>query len=116
MSLLAGLDLRYYKGEHFREVTDLLGANYWLDDDDINNPVNAARIGDIIDYHNDGIVNWAGGFLQLEYNEDKIAAFLTLNASNTGYSRIDYFNNLDSDPDQEVGTFNFFGYGVKGGS
>ena len=115
ISILAGLDLRYYKGEHFREVTDLLGASYWLDDDDINNPVHAARVGDVIDYHNDGIVNWAGGFLQAEYTEDKISAFVTLNASNTGYSRIDYFNNLDSDPDQEVGTFNFFGYGVKGG-
>lgn len=115
LSLLAGLDLRYYRGEHFREVTDLLGAKYWLDDDDINNPVNAATVGSIIDYHNDGIVNWTGGFLQLEYKEDRLAAFATLNASNTGYSRVDYFNNLDSDPDQKIGTFNFFGYGIKGG-
>ena len=93
-----------------------MGAKYWLDDDDVNNPVHAATVGSVIDYHNDGIVNWAGGFLQAEYNEDKLAAFVTLNASNTGYSRIDYFNNLDSDPDQEVGTFNFFGYGAKGGA
>jgi outer membrane cobalamin receptor len=116
VSLLAGVDFRYYKGEHFREVTDLLGAKYWLDDDDINDPVHAARNGSIIDYHNDGIVNWLGGFLQLEYNEGDLAAFATLNASNTGYSRIDYFNNLDSDPDQEIGTFSFFGYGIKGGA
>ena len=115
-SVLAGLDLRYYRGEHFREVTDLLGAKYWLDDDDINDPVHAARVGDVIDYHNDGIVNWAGGFLQLEYNEDKLAAFVTLNASNTGYKRVDYFNNLDSDPNQEVDGISFFGYGVKGGA
>ena len=123
-SILAGLDLRYYKGEHFREVTDLLGATYWLDDDDINDRVHAATNGSLIDYHNDGIVNWAGGFLQAEYNEDKLAAFVTLNASNTGYTRIDYFNNYDSDADnaaaglanQEVGSFDFFGFGVKGGA
>ncbi len=131
-SLLAGLDLRYYKGEHFREVTDLLGGNYYLDDNNVNNPVNAAKIGDKFDYHNDGIVNWAGGFLQLEYNQDQLAAFITLNASNTGYDRVDYFNNYDSDIDnmknldedgmpaplanQKVGTYNFFGYGAKGGA
>ncbi len=116
LSLLAGLDLRYYKGEHFREVTDLLGAKYWLDDSDVNNPVHAATVGDVFDYHNDGIVNWAGGFLQLEYNQDDLAAFITLNGSNTGYSRVDYFNYLDSDPLQEVGAFNFLGYGIKGGA
>jgi len=116
LSLLAGLDLRYYRGKHFREVTDLLGAKYWLDDDDINNPVHVAKIGDVIDYRNDGIVNWAGGFLQFEYAKDRLSTFITLNGSNTGYDRVDYFNNLDSDPNQRVGTFNFFGFGVKGGA
>ena len=117
VSILAGLDYRYYRGEHFREITDLLGAEYYLDDSDINNPVKAARVGDIFSYHNDGIVNWAGGFLQLEYSDqEKLSAFITLNASNTGYDRVDYFNYLDSDPNQEVGTFNFFGFGVKGGA
>ena len=117
ISILAGLDLRYYKGEHYRTVTDLLGAKYWLDDDDVNNPVHAATEGSIIDYHNDGIVNWTGGFFQVEYSDDEnLSAFFTLNASNTGYDRVDYFNYLDSDPTQKVGTFNFFGYGVKGGA
>ncbi|MEZ4992749.1 MAG: TonB-dependent receptor [Saprospiraceae bacterium] len=116
ISLLAGVDLRYYRGQHFREVTDLLGGDYFLDDSDINNPVNAAKVGDKYSYHDDGIVNWTGGFLQLEYSDDeRVSAFVTLNASNTGYDRVDYFNNLDSDPNQRVGTFNFFGYGVKGG-
>ncbi len=114
-SLLAGLDLRYYKGKHYREVTDLLGADYWLDNDNINNPANVARVGDKIDYYNDGIVNWIGGFFQMEYAKDRLSAFITLNGSNTAYTRVDYFNNLDSDPNQRIGGFNFFGYGVKGG-
>lgn len=116
LSLLAGLDLRYYKGEHFQEVTDLLGAAYYLDDNNVNNPINAAKVGDKFNYYNDGIVNWTGGFLQLEYTDgEQFSGFVTVNASNTGYDRIDYFNNLDSDPNQRVGTFNFFGFGAKGG-
>lgn len=116
LSILAGLDLRYYKGEHFRTITDLLGADYYLDDNNVNQPVTAAKVGDKIAYFNDGIVNWTGGFLQAEYKEDRLAAFLTINGSNTGYSRVDYFNYLDSDPTQKVGSFNFFGYGIKGGA
>ena len=115
-TLLAGLDLRYYRGKHFREITDLLGANYWLDDSDVNNPNRPIKVGDKFGYHNDGIVNWTGGFLQVEYEKEKLAAFATFNISNTGYSRVDYFNYLDSDPTQKVGSYSFLGYGLKGGA
>ncbi|RZN84725.1 MAG: TonB-dependent receptor [Winogradskyella sp.] len=114
--LLGGLDFRYYKGIHFQEVTDLLGGQYYLDDSDVNNPNRQTRVGDKVNYDNDGIVNWIGGFTQLEYSKDKLAAFVSLAASNTGYKRVDRFNYLDSDPLQTTGTSNFFGYGAKGGA
>jgi hypothetical protein len=114
--LLAGLDWRDYKGIHFREVTDLLGGQYFAVDDDVNNPNATVQVGDKFSYHNDGLVGWLGGFGQLEYSQDKLAAFLSLNASNTSYKRIDYFNYLDSDPLQETDRYNFFGFGAKGGA
>ncbi len=116
LTLIGGLDWRNYRGQHFREVTNLLGGQFYLDDDNVNNPINAARVGDKIDYHNDGIVKWLGFFGQLEYSQDALSAFVSLSASNTGYDREDFFNYLDSDPQQKVGTFNFFGYMVKGGA
>ncbi|MEM5563628.1 TonB-dependent receptor [Psychroserpens sp. AS72] len=114
--LLAGLDFRDYTGIHFQEVTDLLGGQYLADDSNVNNPNAALQVGDKRSYFNDGKVGWLGAFGQLEYSKDKLATFLSLSASNTGYKRIDYFNYLDSDPLQETDRYNFFGFGVKGGA
>jgi len=116
LTLLTGLDYRHYKGIHFTEVTDLLGGQYFLDNRDINNPNNKAQVGDKIIYDNDGIVDWLGGFTQLEYSKEGLSAFVSLSASNTSYKRVDRFLYLDNDPLQETDFFNFFGFGAKGGA
>lgn len=116
LTLLAGVDLRYYKGEHFREITNLLGADYFLDDSDVNNPQKVVRVGDKYDYHNDGLVTWGGLFAQLEYSRDKLSAFVSVNGSNTSYKRKDYFQYADGDDLQESDWHKFFAYGVKGGA
>ncbi|WMN11978.1 TonB-dependent receptor [Marivirga salinae] len=116
IDILAGLDYRYYKGEHYQTVTDLLGGEYFPDDADVNNPNRALQVGDKRSYYNDGIVNWGGGFLQGEYSKDNLSAFATLQASNTSYQRVDYFNYLDSDPNQTSPVYNFFAFGTKGGA
>lgn len=113
--LLLGLDLRDYTGRHFREVTDLLGGQYFAVDDDVNNPNTTVQVGDKFSYHNDGKVGWTGAFGQIEYSKNKVAAFASLSLSNTSYKRIDYFNYLDSDSLQETDGYNFFGYSIKGG-
>ncbi|MEW7289760.1 TonB-dependent receptor [Aquimarina sp. 2304DJ70-9] len=115
LTLLGGVDLRHYRGRHFQEVTDLLGGQFFLSDDDVNNPNNAAQVGDKINFNNDGIVDWAGLFTQLEYSKDNLSAFLSLAGSNTSYKRVDFFNKLDSDPTQETDRVDFTGYSVKGG-
>ena len=116
LDLLGGIDLRTYTGEHFREVTDLLGGEYYLMDDDVNNPLAIAKVGDLMSYHNDGEVGWQGLFAQLEYNRNALAGFVSLSVSNTSYRRIDYFNYLDSDAMQETDKYNFVGFGAKGGA
>ncbi|ARS36358.1 TonB-dependent receptor [Pontibacter actiniarum] len=114
INLLAGLDLRYYKGKHFTEVTDLLGAEYVLDQSNVNNPNNRATVGDKINYYNDGVVLWEGGFLQGEYSSGPLSAFVSLAASNTSYKRIDHF--LYEEGNQETDFQHFFGYQAKGGA
>jgi hypothetical protein len=117
IDFIGGIDLRYYEGRHFQEVTDLLGGQYVLETRDENRPNGfAAEVGDKINYHNDGLVLWEGGFAQGEYSNGIFSAFLSVAASNTSYKRIDYFNYSDSDPAQETDWVNFFGYSAKGGA
>jgi hypothetical protein len=116
MDLTVGIDGRYYLGMHYREIRNLLGGNYYLNTRNKNNPNQLARTGDKVDYYNDGKVVLYGGFAQLEYKLDKITTFLNFSGSNTGYQRIDYFNFLDSDPNQTTPWQNFLGYTAKAGA
>lgn len=111
-----GIDLRRYIGKHFREVTDLMGGEFIFDDSDVNNPDKVARVGDKIAYWNDGIVSWQGVFGQVEYSNNNLSGFFAASFNNQGYKRIDYFNYLDSDPEQETETINHQGFVVKGGA
>jgi len=90
-----GIDLRSYKGEHYKSVRDLLGGKYFIDDpNDANNnlPYDDQKVvDDIYAYHNDGLVKWGGLFGQVKYTKGKFTAFVNLTVSTSGYKRIDYF-------------------------
>ena len=90
-----GIDLRYYKGEHYREVYDLLGGDYVIDENNKRQHTQIKLVGDKIGYHNDGIVKWSGIFSQVEYSDGKLSAFLNISASNSAYKRIDHFKKKD---------------------
>lgn len=93
LSIGGGLDYRSYTGEHYREVYDLLGADYIqkTDDFDANNISTVKREGDKIEYHNDAFVQWGGLFGQAEYKSDLLTGFVSASVSRTGYMRADYF-------------------------
>ena len=128
-----GVDIRTYKGIHYRRLVDLLGADAYVDNDNINAPYrfitqtykptagNAFNVFSSIDdevkidYYNEGIVNWLGGFGQVEYTNGAISAFAQGSVSQQGFKRIDYFNYLDSDPKQESDFENILGGNIKGG-
>ena len=113
--LTFGADLRYYRGEHWREVRNLLGADFYVFEWDNNATTSVKRLGDKVAYHNDGLTRWGGGFAQLEGQFDKFTAFLSTSVSTTGYKRIDYFRaKVDGDWDQTAWE-NFPGYTMKVG-
>ncbi|WP_316815296.1 TonB-dependent receptor [Pedobacter nyackensis] len=116
INLLGGLDLRSFKGVHYNSVKNLLSADYVLDAANINNPINMAKTGDKIGFYNDGLVNWEGVFVQGEYSDGPLSAFISLAGSNTSYKRIDYFRYLSTDPLRESSWQNFLGYQTKGGA
>ncbi|WP_346859145.1 TonB-dependent receptor domain-containing protein [uncultured Draconibacterium sp.] len=114
--LSAGIDIRHYKGKHYREVEDLLGGDFVLSTEDKNNPDKIARKGDKIGYWNDGIVGWQGVFGQLEYSKNELSAFFAASFNNQSTKRVDYFNYLDSDPEQESDWQHHQAFVVKGGA
>lgn len=145
LEILVGVDGRYYKGEHYRDVIDLLGGEFFVDQGvDVNNLNKVAKNGDVIDYYNDGLVAWAGLFGQAEYKIGDLSSFVSLSISDKSYKRVDYFNYftddkiaaINADPSlqqyyinelgqstyneamkgQETDWANFFGYMVKGGA
>lgn len=144
LNLLFGLDIRYYKGLHFTDLTDQLGADYILDNSNVNDPNRQAKLGDKIFYNNDGLVLWEGGFVQAEYTQGDLDVFASASIANTSYKRVEHFLYFDDDKraailgdptvraeyerelgvgavadaleyEQETEWQNFLGYQIKGG-
>ena len=116
LTLTAGIDGRLYTGIHFQEVRDLLGAEYYLDNKDVNNPNRKTVVGDKVAYYNDTYVRQIGGFGQVEYKTGAFTTFLNLSASTTANKRKDYFLYKADDPFNTTDWQNFFGYTAKTGA
>ncbi len=112
--LSAGIDGRYYRGKHFREITNLLGGDFVINTRDVNNPNQVIGVGDKFAYNNDGIVKWLGGFAQGEYTLDALTMFASASVSNSSYTREDYFQYTPGNQVSE--TENFLGYVFKAGA
>ncbi|MBB6276489.1 TonB-dependent receptor [Porphyromonas circumdentaria] len=87
-TITAGVDGRLYKGDHYKQVYDLLGGvNY--QNQLLKNQIDAGKTflkpGDIFDYHNIGEVVWGGAFAQGEFTSDEFDAFLSGSLTYQGY-------------------------------
>ncbi len=110
LSFDAGVDARTYTGYHYRVLNDLLGADRFLDNTNINQPNRYITKNNIVEanpswnpfinikgqqkiaYYNQGNVRWLGGFGQVEYKTDVYSAFVQGGFSNQQFQRVDYFN------------------------
>jgi len=117
LALSGGLDARYYVGSHWYEVADLLGGEFYLNDDDSDNTYNQAlKVGDRYNKDYDATVMNGGLFAQLEYSKNDLALFFAASVSNTSYSKLDLMKYAPTDPDRQSDTANFLGYSAKGGA
>lgn len=144
LNISGGLDLRLYTGSHYRKTIDLLGAEYWFDDDNVNNlgdwvdlngdgvkdpnemgalirPTNDANrlwgtVDDNkkIDYHNDENINWYGVFGQVEYSKSKLSTYLSGAVNMTQMRRHDFFSKTPGN--QVTDWLSFIGGNVKLGA
>ncbi len=121
-----GIDFRYYKGLHQNIITDLFSGAYFVDYNRayVSAENNAAandptfvnqklNVGDVIYRDYDGFVMSEGVFAQLEYNRDKLSAFVSGGLSNTGYWRYDRF--YYDEAHAKSGKKNYLGGNIKGG-
>jgi iron complex outermembrane receptor protein len=115
--ITGGVDLRYYRGYHMYKIDDLLGGEYFLNNNDVNRTPNTPLYkGDIVSYHDMGEVLWSGLFTQVEYVSEKYSGFVSGAVSNTQYRRTDYFKFLENDPNQQTDWKPFTAYSIKGGA
>ena len=92
ITLSGGLDLRQYKGEHYRTIYDLMGGEFIYSDRNsrILNSKTKLKEGDKFGYSYDGFVRWGGLFGLAEYSKDRLSAFVNLSGAMTGYKMVDY--------------------------
>jgi hypothetical protein len=141
LTLDFGVDLRTYRGIHYQNVSDLLGANAFLDNttssggiasngniNDPNrilyqvyestpsfNPFFNVDHQQKVSYNNDGNVNWLGAFTQLEYTTEKLTAYFQAAISQQGFKRVDYFKYLEANPLSSTPYEKILGGNAKGG-
>jgi hypothetical protein len=102
LSISGGLDYRYYEGEHYQEIKDLLGGDYFIETSNQNDIGPMKVVGDKIamnpfNNHRDGLVNWIGTFGQAEYSDARFSGFLNVSFIYNGYKGIDYFQKRELD-------------------
>jgi len=133
-----GVDARTYRGIHYQVLNDLLGADRYSDNTNVNN-VNAVGVQEPrlltatyearpnanpfysvnqekINYNNDGLVRWYGAFTQLEYSADNLTAFVQGAVSQQAFRRDDFFKYKTTDPLYSTDFENILGGNVKGGA
>lgn len=121
-----GVDFRYYKGLHQNKIIDMYNGDYYIDryraNVKVDNYAGAGtnefkykklQVGDVVYRDYDGYVMSEGVFGQLEYNREKLSAFVAGGVSNTGYWRYDrfYYDKARAKSDAN----NYLGWNIKGG-
>ena len=100
-----GVDLRNYKGYHYRVLNDLLGLDGYFSTGNKNSAgqiietlveaspfQNTGIKGPKIDYYNIGYVGWQGLNGMAEYSSKQLTAVLQAGLSNQSFQREDFFD------------------------
>ncbi|WP_372918976.1 TonB-dependent receptor [Salegentibacter sp.] len=127
----AGADIRFYTGDHFRQVIDYFGLTGWANDRPDGRVVtesfsinpwktffNSADENERINYDYSEDINYQGAFGQLEYGTDSFSAFFQGALSNQSYQRQNRFA-TDANGNQtteESEKTNKTGYNLKTGA
>ena len=112
-----GIDWRTASIEHYREVRDLLGGDYYYftkNQFDTEAQYKKA-LGDKIDYHFTNTVDWLGVFGQTEYSSGPISAYGMVGYSTIKYTYTNHFKKAADGSELMAETNWINGIQVKGG-
>lgn len=120
LTLSFGLDWRHAEIDHYREVRDLVGGDYFKEYAG-NNEFESGlqlykRLGDKIDYDNTNTVDWLGGYAQGEYTADRFTFYGTAGYSIIKYDFVDHFKKAPDGGERQIETDWISGYQFKGGA
>ena len=116
LTTVVGVDWRTAEIEHYREVRDLLGAQYWLNTSDQFNPNTEAGLGDKVDYNFTNSVDWLGGFAQAEYSAGRLTTYGMAGYSTIKYTYTNHFTMDENGDELTAETDLIGGYQIKGGA
>ena len=118
-----GIDWRTATIEHYREVRDLLGGDYFNGcfrgncHSDFWTEADANRgLGDKIHYHNENDVNWVGVHLQAEKSSPAGSFYGMVGWSRNAYNFTDFFTAGPGGGPLELSSGGLTGYQIKGGT
>ena len=114
-----GIDWRTAEIDHFREVRDLLGGDYFVfegNDFDTTAVDYQKGLGGKIDYNNTNKVGWFGGYVQGEYSKEKLTVTFMGGLSAVKYSYTDHFVADDDGDELTTETDPVYGFQGKGGA
>ncbi|GGE94477.1 TonB-dependent receptor [Chishuiella changwenlii] len=124
-----GADLRFYKGQHFQQMTNLFGLNGWSEQRPDGQTVvvnkafstnpwsalfNSANRDQRVNRDNSENINYQGVFGQVEYANDIFSVFAQGAVSNQFYQKFDAWNY--GGIEQASARVNKTGWNIKGGA
>jgi len=103
--MTVGLDWRYSDAEHFREVHDLLGGEYYFSETnefETDSVQRVKRLGDKIDYDYTVVTNWLNTFGRLEYVTSKFTVFASYGYFFRHFTMQNHFRKASRESDKEM--------------
>lgn len=115
LTMEVGADWRTAEIDHFRDVRDLLGGDYYVDDSNEFTGPRQTTLGDKVAYNFTNTVDWLGGYVQGEYSTPEYTVYGMGGLSMINYTYTNHFRMDDSGGKIESETDNITGYQLKGG-
>ncbi len=130
--LISGIDATVYRGDHYKQVEDLLGGDFWLDIDkfaerdfedptlaqsDLNHPNHIVKEGDKFGYDYIANINQFDAYSQAKFTYGKLNFYTGVKLSSTIFWRTGKMKN-GKFPENSYGNSDkasFFNYSLKGG-